>query len=65
MNAMNWKLAGLALTVLGMAAPTTGAGGDDEGARYTFRHPPVNSMGVRGMAELRGKPVLIDFWGTR
>ncbi|NOT30996.1 MAG: hypothetical protein HOP15_11160 [Planctomycetes bacterium] len=65
MNATNWKLAGLALLLLGTATWTTAAGGDDEGARYTFRRAPVNSMGVRGMAELRGKPVLIDFWGTR
>lgn len=24
-----------------------------------------NTMGVSGAKDLRGKPVLIDFWGTR
>ncbi len=30
---------------------------------YTFRELPIHSMGVKSLAELRGKPVLIDFWG--
>ena len=30
---------------------------------YTFRELPLGSMGVKSLAELRGKPVLIDFWG--
>ena len=32
---------------------------------YKFREAPINSMGITSFAELRGKPVLIDFWGTR
>ena len=36
-----------------------------DGTSYRFREAPVNSMGVKSMADLRGKPVLIDFWGTR
>jgi hypothetical protein len=30
---------------------------------YTFRDLPLNSMGVKSFADLRGKPVVIDFWG--
>ena len=60
-----WQQVGLAVAALGAiaAAPRARSGG--ESASYTFRTPPVNSMGVKSMAELRGKPVLIDFWGTR
>ena len=36
-----------------------------ERAEYTFRTPPLNSMGVKTLADLRGRPVLIEFWGTR
>ena len=32
---------------------------------YTFRSAPVNAMGIKGLDELRGKPVLVEFWGTR
>jgi hypothetical protein len=30
---------------------------------YKFHEPPLNSMGVAGLADLRGKPIVIDFWG--
>ena len=36
----------------------------DDGVTFKFTKPPVNSMGTTGMEDLRGKPVLIDFWGT-
>ena len=32
---------------------------------FTFRQPITGSMGEMSMADFRGKPVLIDFWGTR
>ncbi len=32
---------------------------------YTWRAPLVNGMGVTSLEDLRGKPVLFDFWGTR
>jgi thiol-disulfide isomerase/thioredoxin len=31
---------------------------------YTFQEAPVHAEGVRSLADLRGKPVLIGFWGT-
>ena len=39
----------------------------DVGAKpsYSFRSAPTNSMGIKSLEELKGKPVLIEFWGTR
>ena len=31
---------------------------------YAFRDPPVNSEGVKSLADLRGRPVVLEFWGT-
>lgn len=36
-----------------------------ETPKYSFRSAPVNSMGIAGLDDLRGKPVLVEFWGTR
>jgi len=46
------------------AAPTTHAGVGDT-VDYKFRQAPVNALGIASFADLRGKPVLVDFWGTR
>ena len=32
---------------------------------YEFRQPILNGMGATSLADLKGKPTLIDFWGTR
>ena len=32
---------------------------------YSFRNAPMNSMGVKSLEDLQGKPVLVEFWGTR
>lgn len=32
---------------------------------YSFQTAPTNSMGISSLEELRGKPVLVEFWGTR
>ena len=34
-------------------------------AEYSFRSPLTNGMGVKSLAELAGKPILIEFWGNR
>jgi hypothetical protein len=55
------RLAGGAAVAL-LALPAAMAG---ERAEYSFRSPLDNGRGVTSLADLRGKPVLIDFWGTR
>jgi hypothetical protein len=47
-----------------LAVPATLAV-EEKAKNYTFRTPPANSQGMKSLADLRGKPVLIDFWGTR
>jgi hypothetical protein len=32
---------------------------------YTFRSLPVNSLGAKSLADLRGRPVLVELWGRR
>lgn len=32
---------------------------------YNFRTSPLYGMGVKSLADLQGKPTLVDFWGTR
>ena len=32
---------------------------------HTFRTKPLNANGVKSLADLRGRPVLIEFWGVR
>ncbi len=32
---------------------------------YTFQQPLQNSQGVKSLADLQGKPVVVEFWGTR
>ena len=52
---------GLALTA---AAPQEGVDVGDK-PTYQFRQPLLNGKGVKSLADLRGKPTVIDFWGTR
>ncbi|MFT5735462.1 MAG: hypothetical protein ACJA2W_003611 [Planctomycetota bacterium] len=57
---------GLAAGVL-FSSSAMAQGVVDVGANptYSFRSAPTNSMGIKSLAELKGKPVLIEFWGTR
>lgn len=34
-------------------------------ASFSFSGSLVNGMGLKSLDGLRGKPVLVDFWGTR
>ncbi|MFT7486393.1 MAG: hypothetical protein ACI9F9_002248 [Candidatus Paceibacteria bacterium] len=73
MNSL-WKLGGSVLvasallTTTWAAAPGNAVSGNvsigDE-VSYTFRDAPLNSMGVSSTGDLSGKPVLVEFWGTR
>lgn len=38
---------------------------EDDAATYGFRGAPFNAYGLTRLEELRGKPVLVEFWGTR
>ena len=52
-----WILATAAWTASSASVPST------SGAEYKFREPPLNSLGLKSLADLRGKPIVIDFWG--
>ena len=56
----------------GSARPT---GAEQQGApetvsvgsrpKFTFTGPMVNGLGVKTLADLQGRPVLVEFWGTQ
>lgn len=31
---------------------------------YTFQQPIMNGQGVKSLDDLRGRPVVVEFWGT-
>ncbi|MFO1011265.1 MAG: hypothetical protein U1F29_14465 [Planctomycetota bacterium] len=35
----------------------------DAGVLYTFRDAPLHALGLKNLDELRGTPIVIDFWG--
>jgi len=47
------------------AAPQQGPVEPGSRPEYTFHEPLVNGQGVKSLADLRGRPVLVEFWGTR
>lgn len=55
--------AGVLLCSAWAAAPAGVSVGDE--ISYSFRAPLLNGMGVKSFADLEGKPVLVEFWGTR
>ena len=58
----------LALALPSIAtAPAAGDGAPAPGeiVNHTFSTSPMNSGGLKSLAELRGRPVLIEFWGVR
>ena len=60
-------IAAVVPAVVAATVPTATQSAVDVGdeVAYTFRAAPVNAMGITGLDELRGKPVLVEFWGTR
>lgn len=46
--------------LLGGEAPEIGTVID-----YKFSTPPMNSSGATELSAFRGRPLLIEFWGTR
>lgn len=64
---MKLSLISFAIASLALAGLALRPAALEEGKKvdYRFSTPPVNAAGIKSLAELRGKPVLIDFWGTR
>ncbi len=56
-------LALVAFALTSATPPAAPAAADTVGTK--FRVAPVNALGITGFPDLRGKPVLVDFWGTR
>jgi hypothetical protein len=46
-----------------LAAPASAQFAEGTQPEYTFRSEVQNGMGVKSLADLRGKPVLVEFWG--
>lgn len=64
----------LPMGALGSAEPATAAPvpamGDQAPevgsiVNYKFRQSPMNAGGLTDLADFRGRPLLIEFWGTR
>ena len=49
------------------AASTAGGSAPEIGAvvEHKFGTSPMNSGGLTNLADLRGRPLLIEYWGTR
>ncbi len=56
-------LASALLTSAWTSTPVDVSIGDE--VSYFFSKPPLNGMGVKSLADLRGRPVLVELWGTR
>ena len=65
MNTLLATLAGGLLAATAPLAPSPGVQQSQIGdaATFTFREAPLNALGVRGMEDLKGKPVLVAYWG--
>ena len=55
-------LAGVAL--FSATAPTPDRAKVGKTVEYAFSETPDNGLGVTSMESLKGKPTLIEFWGT-
>ncbi len=53
----------LCLTVAASAALPGGVKIGDS-VQYQFREAPFNAGGLKTLQDLRGTPILIEFWGT-
>jgi hypothetical protein len=53
----------VALTVAATAALPGGVKVGDS-VQYQFRESPLNGGGLKSLQDLRGTPILIEFWGT-
>ncbi len=54
-------------TSISVAPSAVGGGAPEVGeiVEHKFGTPPMNSGGLSSLADFRGRPLLIEFWGTR
>ena len=57
-------LAGLTLSLAPPSGETESSNASPV-VSHQFRSSLVNGMGVSSLSDLNGKPVLVEFWGTR
>jgi hypothetical protein len=55
----------LAGVLLSTSLPSSAGVSVGDEVSYSFRTPVLNGLGVSQLADLKGKPVLVEFWGTR
>lgn len=58
-----WLASASATASLAPRASLASSANSAAAVEYKFREAPLNSLGIKSMSDLRGKPVLIDFWG--
>lgn len=47
------------------AAPAAAGINPGDTPEYSWKNAPLGSMGKTSLSDLRGTPVLVEFWGTR
>jgi len=64
MTSWKWQAAALAATLVAAdeAAAQAKIG---QVPKFAFQQPIVNGLGVKSLEDLRGRPVIVEFWGTR
>jgi hypothetical protein len=54
-----------ALSIAILSLPATAQDTATAPVNYTFRTAGIHMDGVKSLAELRGRPVFVEFWGRR
>ena len=63
-STLRFAAAAVVLTV-GSTAHAQGVAQVGAKQSYTWQQPLVNGRGVKSLADLQGRPVVVEFWGTR
>lgn len=60
------RLALVAAATMAMSAAATAQEAISVGShpQYTFTKPILNGLGVKSLADLQGRPVMVEFWGV-
>lgn len=61
-TAFKFLLGGLALAPFGAAQGVVDVG---DTPAFEFQQAPLFGAGLHSLADLRGRPTIIEFWGTR